>query len=326
MRVNMTERPWLSVLIPTYNGEDYLPLALDSIAIQGDDDIECIAIDDGSTDATMSILSKYRNKLPIRIMQRERQGNWVANTNYGLSFAEGSYLCFLHQDDLWLRDRLRVMKRLILQFPNVGFFLHSTQYLDDKGNHLGYWRCPLPAYPKITTSNLMVEKLLVQNFIAIPAPIIKRSLAQQVGGLDKDYWYTADWDFWLKIAGCSDVIYDPRPLSGFRIHSSSQTILRSSQAKDFREQLEQVAKKHFTLWGAAATGQRKEKVHKVMDFSVEVNIALASTVHGQNSNLIRLFVAFLLLGPAGWHRYLQDSRIGERISSRLKARLSSFNK
>lgn len=320
----MLTQPWLSVLIPTYNGEDYIALALNSILLQKDDSIECIVVDDGSTDATLSILHEYQERLPMKIFQRERLGNWVENTNEALSYARGEYVCFLHQDDLWLQNRVQLMKPLILQFPNIGFFLHSTQYLDNNGNHLGYWRCPLPAYPKITTSNLMVEKLLVQNFIAIPAPILKRSLAQQVGGLDKDYWYTADWDFWLKIAGCSDAIYDPRPLSGFRIHPNSQTILRSSQAKDFRKQLEQVAKKHFAVWEAPA--KRKEKVHKVMDFSMEVNIALASTVHGQKSNLIRLFASFLLLGPAGWHRYIRDSRICERISSRLKARLSSFKK
>ncbi|MCL4825574.1 MAG: glycosyltransferase, partial [Anaerolineales bacterium] len=56
-------RPWLSVLIPTYNGETFLPAALDSIAIQEDPDIECIAVDDGSTDQTLSILEQYKEKL-----------------------------------------------------------------------------------------------------------------------------------------------------------------------------------------------------------------------------------------------------------------------
>ena len=318
----MPTQPWLSVLIPTYNGQEYLSLALNSIRIQNDDNIECIVIDDGSTDATLSILHEYQEKLPLKILERERSGNWVANTNDALSFASGDYICFLHQDDVWLKDRLKVMKQLILKFPNVGLFLHSAQYLDSKCNHLGLWRCPLPSYPKITQPNLMVEKLLIQNFIAIPAPIFRRNIAQQAGALDKAYWYTGDWDFWLKIAACTNTIYCPRPLAGFRIHPGSQTILRSSHEKDFREQLERVANRHFASWEAPE--RLKKNIHKVMEFSIEVNIALANTVHGQKPNFVTLLVSFVLLGPFGWHRYLKNSRIGERIAARLRARLRSF--
>ena len=134
-------QPWLSVLIPTYNGETYLSYALDSIILQQDSNIECIVVDDGSTDATLSILNAYRNRLPIRIVQRERQGNWVVSTNYALSIARGQYICFLHQDDLWFKNRLSKMKKMIDQFPEVGFFLHSSNFVDSSGNYLGLWKC-----------------------------------------------------------------------------------------------------------------------------------------------------------------------------------------
>ena len=52
-------RPWLSVIMPTYNGAAYLSAALDSVLAQQDERIELIAIDDGSTDATVSILESY---------------------------------------------------------------------------------------------------------------------------------------------------------------------------------------------------------------------------------------------------------------------------
>lgn len=73
--------PWLSVLIPTYNGEKYLAKALNSIAIQDDFDIECLAIDDGSTDETLAILKYFQTQIPLKIVTREPQKNWVANTN-----------------------------------------------------------------------------------------------------------------------------------------------------------------------------------------------------------------------------------------------------
>ena len=61
--------PWLSVLVPTYNGAAYLGQALNSIAAQDTADLEIIAIDDGSTDATLTILSDYSQSLPLRVIE-----------------------------------------------------------------------------------------------------------------------------------------------------------------------------------------------------------------------------------------------------------------
>ena len=149
-------KPWLSILTPTYNGERYLASALKSIIAQEDPNIECIIVDDGSTDATLSILNDYKNKLPLKLIQRERVGNWVTNTNYALSVASGEYVCFLHQDDLWLRGRLETMKNLIEQFPKTNIFLHPSYFIDDKGKRLGIWRCPLPNYPLKIDPRLLI--------------------------------------------------------------------------------------------------------------------------------------------------------------------------
>lgn len=317
----MIKQPWLSVIIPTYNGELYLPFALDSIIAQEDPDIECIVVDDGSTDATISILNTYHDILPIKILQRERLGNWVANTNYALSFARGEYICFLHQDDLWFENRLSTMKRIINQFPEVGFFLHSSSFVDVDGNYLGLWRCPLPVFPEIIKPEVMMEKLLIQNFVSIPAPIFKRNIALKVGGLNEVLWYTADWDLWLKISACSDTLYCSEPLSGFRIHLNSQTIMRSSYLQDFRAQLISVAHKYLALWNAPESF--KKKIGRVADFSIEVNTTFADAFHEKKPNLSRLLISFLLLGPSGWHYYLKNSQIWERVSARLKARLKT---
>ena len=102
--------PWLTVIIPTYNGAArYLPAALESIVAQDDPNIEVIAVDYGSTDATLTILDSFASRLPLTIIQR-RVGNWVANTNLGLEHAHGEVACFLHQDDLWRPGRLAAVR------------------------------------------------------------------------------------------------------------------------------------------------------------------------------------------------------------------------
>ena len=313
------QKPWLSVLIPTYNGEAYLASALDSILLQNDNEIECIVVDDGSTDSTLSIAESYRDKLSLTIIERQRQSNWVTNTNYALALAEGEYVCFLHQDDLWLENRLSTMKKLIKEHPEVNLLLHSSLFIDSQGTPLGLWQCPLPKYPQVIDSNLAIEHLLVQNFIAIAAPIFKRDVALELGRLDETLWYTADWDFWLKIASSGDTLYYPRPLTSFRVHPNSQTVMGSASQTEFKQQMQSVLKKHLLGW--RADNKRKQTISQVALFSSEVNTALAAMIHRQQTNMSQLLCSFVNLGPNGWHRYIRDSRIQERVSARLKAKL-----
>lgn len=311
-------KPWLSILIPTYNGEDYLPSALDSILAQGDRAIECIVVDDGSTDSTLAIVESYASRLPMRVFQQKR-GNWVTNTNYALSLARADHVCFLHQDDLWLGDRLKKMKELIEKYPQATLYLHASLFIDTQGNRLGVWQCPYPS-DQVIDAQTAIEKLLIQNFIAIPAPIFKREAALRVGGLDEQLWYTADWDFWLKLAALRTV-YLPEPLAAFRVHANSQTMLRSASLPQFQEQLHTVLEKHLNGWEESAM----KRTRQVAFFSTEVNTTLAAILHGQKINSLKLLSDFLALGPGGWHQYLRDSRIRERVSARLKAKLQAHS-
>ena len=309
-------KPWLSVLTPVYNGEDYVAQALDSIALQADPGIECIAVNGESTDGTLAILRRYQDRLPLKILSMGRDSNWIAKTNHALSVATGEYACFLHHDDVWFPNRLKTMRRLTREFPSAVLALHASRFIDPQGKDLGPWTCPLPAYPNVIPQALMLERLLVQNFIAIPTPVFKREVALQVGGLDETLWYTADWDLWLKVAAQGDALYHPRALSGYRVHPSSQTIAGSSNQRDFRGQLDRVTEQHFHRWQVPEPAKRR--IRKVADFSNEVNATLANLFHGGKPPLSELGLAFLKLGPAGWHRYFRDSRIHERASSRLR--------
>ncbi len=312
----MIKQPWLSVIIPTYNGSKYLAAALDSVVVQQDDLIECVVIDDGSTDNTLSIVDSYQDKLNIKLITKARQGNWVANTNHALSVATGKYACFLHQDDLWLEGRLPKLKQAIAAYPQASLYLHDSVFIDGQDKPLGLWQCPLGGKSQVFSAGEMREKLLVQNFIAIPSPVFNRQTALDVGVLNSELWYTADWDFWLKLASMGDTYYIAKPLAAFRVHGDSQTIRRSSSVAEFRQQMRVVVDKHLHV-------KPKSEVAKVAFFSTEVNTTLAAIVHGESPNLIKLAADFLLLGPLGWRRYWQDSRIQERISARLKAKLQT---
>jgi GT2 family glycosyltransferase len=310
--------PWLSVIMPTYNGAAYLTETLASIEGQGDDQIEVIAIDDGSSDGTLTILRAHAKRLPLRIIPRQRVGNWVANTNFGLRQARGRYVCFLHQDDLWLPGRLQTLRHLMKHEPHAELLLSASRYIDSRGRWLGTWRSPLPAGR--LEEGTVVERLLVQNFIAVPAPICTRAAALAVGGLDEALWYTADWDFWLKLAATSPAVYCPRPLAAFRIHSQSQTAQGVARAGEMRRQIEVVLNNHLPAWDVAHPG--RPAVGKTARLSMEVNYALAAFAYGDRPNWLALACSLVTLGPSGWYRFFRDSRIVERVAAQVKARIA----
>jgi glycosyltransferase involved in cell wall biosynthesis len=311
--------PWLSVVMPTFNGERYLGLALESIRAQELLGVEVVAVDDGSTDGTLPLLRSYTARLPLRIVESQGGRSWVRATNQGLAVARGEYACFLHQDDLWLPGRLAHVHRSLGQHQGTVFLLHPAWFIDARGRRLGLWRPPLPAGRPDLPAALVVERLLVQNFIPIPSPVFLREAATRSGSLDSTLWFTADWDLWLRLAELGRTLYLSRALSAFRIHPLSQTSRGSVSPAEFRSQYEHVLDRYLEAWrgqlGAAAD------VEAAARLSVEVNSALATLAHRKAPDAARLLRAAIRLSPRAWHRYLTHSRLHERLGARLRGGL-----
>jgi glycosyltransferase involved in cell wall biosynthesis len=91
--------PFISVVIPTYNRAEYVQCAIDSVLAQAGDRCEIIVVDDGSTDNTKEVLTKYRSS--ISYIYQDNAGVSAAR-NSGIRRATGAWLAFLDSDDEWL--------------------------------------------------------------------------------------------------------------------------------------------------------------------------------------------------------------------------------
>ncbi|MCR4412771.1 MAG: glycosyltransferase [Thermoguttaceae bacterium] len=310
---------WLSVIMPTYNGAAHLEAALGSLAAQQEHDFEVIAVDDGSTDRTREILEAFSRRMPMRIVAREHTGNWVAGTNCGMSLARGRYLSWLHQDDAWAADRLAQVRRVTAQWPEALLVFHPVWYIDAAGRRVGRWRCPLPAATSPVPRERLIERLVVQNFIAASAVVFQAAALARLGALDERLWYLADWDFWLRLAREGAVAHHPAFLASFRLHSGSQTVVRSAEVDDIMEQHRIVFARHLAVLGR--NSPRARRIAQVARFSAEVSVELRRTVTHGKVDWLRLARDFLRLGPAGWLVFFRDSRIMERSVARIRAGL-----
>ncbi len=311
---------WLSVIMPSYNGAPYLPAALDSLVAQGRADFEVIAVDDGSTDGTQEILHSYASRLPMKIISRQHEGNWIANTNRGMAVAKGRYLCILHQDDTWEPGRVQALRRLFDRWPEADLLLHPSWYIDPHGKRVGLWRCPFARVSGYLQPKEVLARLLVQDFLAACAPVFRKEVAAEVGWMDETLWYTGDWDFWLKLAGIGRTLYYPAPLISFRIHPLSQTSLGADGSERICQQYETVLSRH--LLNGRWPQPNLKRLSRVARFSAELNLALMRKMNGRPVKWLDLCSRFVTLGMGGWYRYFRDSRIMDRGLSRLRVGLT----
>jgi glycosyltransferase involved in cell wall biosynthesis len=308
--------PWLSVVMPTYNGERYLRETFASLVAQDERGFECIVIDGGSTDRTRAIIDEFARELDVRLFVRPAFPNWVGKTNFAFTEAKARHVCMLHHDDAWLPGRARAVRGALERHPNVALVLHPSRLIDAEGRTLGQWTCPLRAEPTVYAPQELLERLLVQNFIAVPSPTFRRDAALAVGGIDPALWYTGDWDFYLKLASTGNTVYLDQLLSSFRLHGGSLTVTKSADTADFRRQLDIVLDRHI---GSIVDERRRRAVRRASVASNEVNMALAASLHGSYGAIPHALGVLAGLGPSGWRRYFRDSRIVERVGARLHA-------
>lgn len=120
------EGPKISVIIPVYNVEKYLPACLDSVIRQSYTSLELILVDDGSSDRSLEICRSYAERDDrIRVIRRDNGGASAAR-NTGLDHASGEYVSFVDSDDILFPDALEKLYQMVLREKTalaVGGFL-----------------------------------------------------------------------------------------------------------------------------------------------------------------------------------------------------------
>jgi glycosyltransferase involved in cell wall biosynthesis len=306
--------PWLSVVMPAFRAERWIGAALESLAAQQTDGVEILVIDGSPTSATLDIARSYENRLYLRLIERRDLDSWQAKTNAGVDAAAAAHVCWLGADDVWLPKRAGRVRAWIESTPDACLHLAPSVIIDRRGDALGEWRCPLPE--GFVASELVLARLLVQNFVAAPAPVFRKDAWLRCGGLDQQLWYTADWDMWLKLSASGQIVHHDEVTIGLRIHGDSLTVAGSRNSAEFAKQMRIVLDRHLVNLSAAA-----QQVEPAARASIAVNAALAAASVGDFGGLIPAALKVLRLGPGGIRRYWRDSRIVDRTAPRVRARL-----
>lgn len=126
----------VSIITPIYNGENYIEECINSVLNQSYKDIEMIIVDDGSTDDSEIIISKYTNKFSFikYIKCYENKGVWAAR-NIGIENAKGRFISFLDADDLYKKNKIENQMNFMLK-NNYAFTYTSYDLIDENNTSL----------------------------------------------------------------------------------------------------------------------------------------------------------------------------------------------
>ncbi|MCL6433138.1 MAG: glycosyltransferase [Leptolyngbyaceae cyanobacterium HOT.MB2.61] len=208
--------PTVSVLMPVYNSQRYVALAIKSILAQSFQDFEFIITDDGSTDASLSILKRYAEQdSRIHLISRENRG--IACTrNEMLLQARGEFVAVMDADDIALPDRLTRQVMFLRQNPDVVCVGSSYQLIDEEGRLL------LTCF-QMAQNDATIQKQLLAGFGSIHQPTVmfRRVPAIAVGGYNETMPVCEDLDLWMRLGEVGKLANLPQPLVQYRLHPNS---------------------------------------------------------------------------------------------------------
>jgi len=169
--------PLISVILPVYNGKKYIKSAIESVLSQTYTNIELLIVDDGSTDKTKDIVSKYISKNVKYIYQKNSGPASARNT--ALSMAKGDYIAFIDYDDIWYKHKLETQLE----------YIRSSQKLDAV-------YCP---HKLIINNKKTPHNPDNYNYETISGFLVKSNVFYKIGMFNEAYYLASDFDFFQRL-------------------------------------------------------------------------------------------------------------------------------
>jgi len=228
--------PLVSVIIPTHNREAFVVQAVQSVLNQTYKRIETIVVDDGSTDNTLEMLSKYRDK--INYIYQERTERSRAR-NEGFRRSTGDYIAYLDSDDLWLPTKIEKQVDIFNKMPDVGLVYVGVEFIDADGNPCDRelsWDEPERQVP--------YEDFMTHNIITgtTSSVMIRRTCLDRVGLFDETMNACEDFDLYRRIARYYKFYKIDLPLVRFRVHGENTQNDAGAMARGWEITIEKISR------------------------------------------------------------------------------------
>lgn len=213
-------------MIPVYNGETYLAEAIRSVLLQTRPVLECIVVDDGSTDDTAKVIEAFGED--VKHIRQSRQGVSRAR-NRGAHLARGDVVAFLDHDDIWLPDKLE-QQLAALPAEEAAMIVCAMEVIDAHG-------APL-ATKRLRPLGALAEGMLTfdgtETVSCSSTGVVRRDAFLALGGFDPELSMSADWDLLFRAVLNGSLRYVDEPLVRYRVHDTNMSRDIARMERDMR--------------------------------------------------------------------------------------------
>ena len=222
--------PKISVIMATYNHAAFVGKAIESVLAQKDVDFEFLIIDDGSTDDTRDIISKYDDERIKFFPNIVNQGACVV-TNFLIGLARGEYIALLNSDDYWEgNDKLLIQSKYLDENKNVGACFGKAQFIDKQAKPIIQSALPFGyVFEKENRSKGEWLRYFFEfgNCICHPTMLIRKKCYETLGAYNNRLRQLPDLDMWIRLVKEWDIYIFDKVFVNFRVmpgeNASSQT-------------------------------------------------------------------------------------------------------
>lgn len=215
----MNKMPTISVVIPNYNNQIFLPACMESILSQDYPNFEVIIVDDASTDNSKNIIRDYCTKdSRVKALIRQKNGGVVNAREEGIRYATGDYISTLDSDDVYLStsklsDEYRVLKESEKTSLRPVVAYSKIKIISETGQSIG-----IPSY-NLAEGDIL-EGILSRSVMIPRDFLLPKSLFYLVGGFNAKIPLYEDWDLKLRLAKCANFVYSGNSGIGYRQHNN----------------------------------------------------------------------------------------------------------
>jgi glycosyltransferase involved in cell wall biosynthesis len=229
---NIVDYPLVSIITPTYNRSLFLNETIQSVLLQDYPRIEYIVLDDGSTDNTIEVLKRYKERIK---WERHPNMGETKTVNKGLSIAHGDIISIVNSDDPLLSRAISTSVTYMRRNSDIIVVYPDWNYIDENSRIISHKQAADYDY---------LFMIRHHHCLVGPGAFISRKAIEKAGQRDPEFKYVADYEYWLRLGLFGKFLHIPETLATFRVHRDSASI--SHKGIEMAEEHVRVLKKFYS--------------------------------------------------------------------------------
>lgn len=210
---SVVQLPLVSIITPSFNQAQFLEATIQSVLGQDYPRIEYIIVDGGSTDGSVEIIEKYKDKLAWSVS--EKDNGQTDAINKGFNRAKGDILAWLNSDDVYEPKAVGQAVKYLMDHPEYAMVYADCNFIDEAGRFIGKFNSAQTDYRRLR-----------EGYVHIPQQTMffRAKYWKELGPLDPSFYFAMDYDLWTRIAAKAPLKYvQGQTWANFRIHSLGKT-------------------------------------------------------------------------------------------------------